>query len=214
MSQRQDVMTRVRELGIVAVVRSTAEQVEPTVRALLDGGVDVIEITFSVPNAPEMIAMVKREFGDRVLLGAGTVRDADKAAAAIDAGARYIVAPNTDFGVIALCAERDVAVAPGAFTPTEVENAWRAGADVVKLFPAGAVGIPYLKALRAPMPDIPIMPTGGVTVDNAADWLRAGAVALGVGSKLVLKDALAAGEYGRITETARKFLAAIAQARG
>jgi 2-dehydro-3-deoxyphosphogluconate aldolase/(4S)-4-hydroxy-2-oxoglutarate aldolase len=214
MSQRQDVMTRVRELGIVAVVRSTAEQVEPTVRALLDGGVDVIEITFSVPNAPEMIAMVKREFGDRVLLGAGTVRDAAKAADAIDAGARYIVAPNTDFDVIALCAERDVAVAPGAFTPTEVENAWRAGADVVKLFPAGAVGIPYLKALRAPMPDIPIMPTGGVTVDNAADWLRAGAVALGVGSKLVLKDALAAGEYGRITETARKFLAAIAQARG
>jgi 2-dehydro-3-deoxyphosphogluconate aldolase/(4S)-4-hydroxy-2-oxoglutarate aldolase len=213
MSQRQEVMARIRELGLVAVVRSTTEQVEPTVEALLGGGVEAIEITFSVPRAPDMIERVSERFADRVLLGAGTVRDAQRAADAIAAGARYIVAPNTDLDVIRLCNERDVAVAPGALTPTEVETAWRAGADCVKLFPAGIVGIPYLKALRAPMPDVPIMPTGGVTVDNAADWLRAGAVALGVGSKLVLKDALASGDYGRITEIAREFLAAIAQAR-
>ena len=210
MSQRQEVMARIRELKLVAVVRSTSEQVEPAVHALLDGGVEAIEITFSVPRATEMIAMVKSRFGGRVLLGAGTVLDRQKAADAIEAGARYIVAPNTDFEVVRLCNERDVAVVPGAFTPTEVAAAWQGGADCVKLFPAGSLGIPYLKALRAPMPHIPLMPTGGVDADNAADWLRAGAVALGVGSKLVLKDALAAGDYGRITETGRKFVAAIA----
>jgi len=214
MSQRQEVMARIRELRLVAVVRSTAEQVEPVVRALLDGGVEAIEITFTVPRATEMIAMVKEKLGDRVLLGAGTVTDTEKAADAILAGARYIVAPNTDFDVIALCNERDVAIAPGAFTPTEVFAAWRAGADVIKLFPAEALGIPYLKALRAPMPDVPLMPTGGVDVGNAADWLRAGAVALGVGSSLVRKDALASGNYGLITETAEKFMAAIASVGG
>jgi len=212
MSQREDVMARIRELKLVAVVRSTAEQVEPIFNALLDGGVECIEITFSVPKAPEMIAMAKARFGDRALLGAGTVRDKQKAIDAIAAGARFVVAPNTDFDVIRLCNERDVPVAPGAFTPTEVQNAWNAGADCVKVFPAGVVGIPYLKALRAPMPDIPLMPTGGVDVDNAADWLRAGAVALGVGGKLVRKDALADGNYGLITETARRFMAAIAEA--
>jgi len=212
MSQREEVMAHIRDLKLVAVVRSTAEQVEPIFNALLDGGVACIEITFSVPKAPEMIAMALDKFGDRALIGAGTVRDKQKAIDAIDAGAKFIVAPNTDFDVIRLCNERDVPIAPGAFTPTEVENAWRSGADCVKVFPAGVVGIPYIKALRAPMPDIPLMPTGGVNVDNAADWLRAGAVALGVGGKLVLKDALAAGNYGLITETAKKFIAAIAQA--
>jgi len=213
MSQRQEVKAQIQHRALVAVVRSTAEQVEPLVNALLEGGVSAIEITFSVPNAPEVIATVKRRFGDRVLLGAGTVLDARKAADAIAAGARYIVAPNTNLDVIRLCNERDVAVAPGAFTPTEVAAAWAAGADIVKLFPAESLGIPYLKALRAPMPDIPIMPTGGVDVANAADWLRAGAFALGVGSSLVRKDALASGNYALITETARKFMAAIASAR-
>jgi len=212
MSQRGEVMARIRELKLVAVVRSTAEQVEPLVRALLDGGVQAIEITFSVPRAPEMIARVRERFGEKVLLGAGTVLDAQKANDALAAGARYIVAPNTDLEVVRLCNARDVAVVPGAFTPTEIANAWRSGADCVKLFPAGALGISYLKAIRAPMPDIPIIPTGGVDVDNAADWLRAGAVALGVGSKLVLKDALAAGDYARITERAQQFLEAISKA--
>ena len=212
MSQRSEVMARIRQLKLIAVVRSTAEQVEPLVRALLDGGVEAIEITFSVPRAPEMIAMVRERFGQKVLLGAGTVLDARNAQDAIAAGARYIVAPNTDLEVIRLCNECDVAVVPGAFTPTEIATAWKSGADCVKLFPAGALGISYLKAIRAPMPDIPIMPTGGVDVDNAADWLRAGAVALGVGSKLVLKDALAAGDYARITERARQFLDAISKA--
>jgi 2-dehydro-3-deoxyphosphogluconate aldolase / (4S)-4-hydroxy-2-oxoglutarate aldolase len=212
-SQCEEVIRRIRSLRLIAVVRSTAEQVEPVVRALLDGGVEVIEITFSVPNAPAMIAQVKAAFGERVLLGAGTVRDTRKATDAIAAGARYVVSPSTDLEVIRLCRERDVAVLPGAYTPTEIETAWRAGADAVKLFPAEVGGIPYLKAIRAPMPDVPLIPTGGVDVANAADWLRAGAVALGVGGNLVLKDALARCDYARITETAQAFLAAIGDVR-
>jgi len=209
MSQREEAMARIREHKLVAVVRCTQAQVQPVVSALVDGGVEIIEITFTVPNAPATIAQTAATFGDRIYLGAGTVRDVAKAQEAIAAGARYIVAPNTDFEVIELCNERDVLVAPGAYTPTEVQNAWNAGADIVKLFPASIGGIPLLKAIRAPMPDIPIMPTGGVDLENAAAWLEAGAVALGVGSKLVRKDALADGNYEPIAETARKFLAAI-----
>lgn len=209
MSQREQAMARIRELKLVAVVRCTTEQVQPVVSALLDGGVECIEITFTVPNAPAMIRESRETFADRIFLGAGTVRTLPEAEAAIAAGARFIVAPNTDLEVIALCNERDILVAPGAYTPTEVQNAWNAGADIVKLFPASAGGIAYLKALRAPIPDIPLMPTGGVSLDNAAEWLEAGAVALGVGSKLVRKDALADGTYEVIAGTAKKFLAAI-----
>jgi len=212
MSQRENVMMWIRKHRLVAVVRSTTEQVRPIVDALLDGGVCCIEITFTVPNAADVIAMVKKGYADRVILGAGTVTDPKRAAEAIEAGARYIVAPNTNFDVMRLCAERDVAVMPGAFTPTEIATAWHAGADCVKLFPASLGGIPYLKAIRAPLPEVPLMPTGGVNADNAADWLRAGAVALGVGSALVRKDALASGNYALITETARRFVAAIAGA--
>jgi 2-dehydro-3-deoxyphosphogluconate aldolase/(4S)-4-hydroxy-2-oxoglutarate aldolase len=213
MSQREEVMARIRELKLVAVVRSSPQQVEPVVLALLQGGVSAIEVTFTVPNAVELIWQTNARFHGRVLLGAGTVVDAEKAAAAIDAGARYIVAPNLNPDVIRLCAERDIAVIPGAYTPSEVYNAWAAGADCVKLFPAAIGGIDLLRALRAPYPDIPIMPTGGVDVSNAGDWIRAGAVALGVGSKLVRKDALAKGEYSLITETARRFVTAIAKAK-
>lgn len=212
MSQREQVMSHIRQRRLVAVVRSTEEQAIPVAEALLEGGVDAIEVTFTVPNAPAVIAKLRDQLGGDICLGAGTVRNAEKAAAAIDAGARYIVSPSTDFQVVQLCNSRDVAVMPGAFTPTEIEQAWRNGADCVKLFPASVGGVAYLKAVRAPMPDVPIVPTGGVSLENAADWLRAGAVALGVGSKLVLKDALASGDYTRITEKAKAFLAAIAEA--
>jgi len=213
MSQREDVMTRIRELKLVAVVRSAPEQVEPIVLALLEGGVAAIEIALTVPDAFELLWQTHAKFHARLLLGAGTVTDAEKAASAIDAGARYIVAPNTNPDVIRLCAERDVPVIPGAYTPNEVYNAWAAGADMVKLFPAAIGGIDLLKALRAPYPDIPLMPTGGVDVSNAGDWIRAGADALGVGSRLVRKDALAKGQYSLITETARQFVLAIAKAK-
>ena len=141
MSQREEVMARIRELKLVAVVRSAPEQVEPIVLALLQGGVAAIEIAFTVPNAVELIWQTNAKFHGRVLLGAGTVVDTDTVAAAIDAGARYIVAPNTNPDVMRLCAERDVAVMPGAYTPTEVYNAWAAGADCVKLFPAAMGGM-------------------------------------------------------------------------
>ncbi len=213
MSQREDVMTQIRELKLVAVVRSAPEQVEPIILALIEGGVAAIEIALTVPNAVELLWQTHAKFHSRILLGAGTVTDAEKAAAAIDAGARYIVAPNTNLDVIRLCTERDVPVMPGAYTPNEVYNAWAAGADMVKLFPAAIGGIDLLKALKAPYPDISLMPTGGVDVSNAGDWIRAGADALGVGSHLVRKDALARGEYSLITETAKRFVMAIAKAK-
>jgi len=195
------------------VIRGKAEQVLSVVAALVEGGVKAMEITFTVPRAPEMIAETLRHFGDQILLGAGTVLTTEQAEAAVAAGARFIVAPNTNFEVVRFCNQRDIAVMPGALTPTEVAAAWQGGADVVKLFPAETVGIAYLKALRAPLPDVPIMPTGGVDVGNAADWLRAGAFALGVGSQLVSKDALTLGRYDEITTLARQFMASIAKAR-
>jgi 2-dehydro-3-deoxyphosphogluconate aldolase/(4S)-4-hydroxy-2-oxoglutarate aldolase len=213
MSQRNEVTSQIGEQKLVAVIRSKAEQVLSIAAALVEGGVRAMEITFTVPRAPEMIAETLRHFGGQILLGAGTVLTPEQAEAAIAAGARFVVAPNTNFDVIRFCNQRDVAVMPGALSPTEVAAAWQGGADVVKLFPAETVGIAYLKALRAPMPDIPLMPTGGVDVGNAADWLRAGAFALGVGSQLVSKDALTVGRYDEITSLARLFVAAIAKAK-
>jgi len=213
MSQREDVKNQIGETKLVAVIRGKAEQVLSVVAALVEGGVKAMEITFTVPRAPEMIAETLKTFGGQILLGAGTVLTTEQAEAAVAAGARFIVAPNTNFEVVRFCNQRDIAVMPGALTPTEVAAAWQGGADVVKLFPAETVGIAYLKALRAPLPDVPIMPTGGVDVGNAADWLRAGAFALGVGSQLVSKDALTLGRYDEITTLARQFMASIAKAR-
>ena len=213
MSQRDEVMREIGEAKLVAVIRSKAEQVVPIVAALIEGGVKAMEITFSVPRAPEMIAETLKHFGGQLLLGAGTVLQPQQAEDAIAAGARFIVAPNTNFDVIRLCNQRDVPVMPGALTPTEIAAAWQGGADCVKLFPAETVGIAYLKAIRAPMPDIPIMPTGGVDTGNAAEWLRAGAFALGVGSQLVSRDAVTYGRYDQIATLAREFLAAIAKAK-
>lgn len=213
MSQRHEVMSRIGETKLVAVIRSKAEQVLSIVAALVEGGANVMEITFTVPRAPEMIAETLAHFGDQILLGAGTVLQPEQAEEAIAAGARFIVAPNTNFDIIRLCNRSDIPVLPGALTPTEIAAAWQAGADCVKLFPAETVGIAYLKAIRAPMPDIPLMPTGGVDAGNAADWLQAGAFALGVGSQLVSRDAITCGRYDEITTLARQFMAAIAKAR-
>ena len=210
----QESLDLIRNTGVVAIMRAkSSEQLLRAADAIREGGLGVIEVTMTTPGALAVIETAVGRYDQDVLFGAGTVLDAESARAAILAGAQFIVAPVYSRALIEICRRYSVPVMPGAFTPTEVATAWRSGADCVKLFPAGSLGIPYLKALRAPMPDIPIMPTGGVDVDNAADWLRAGAVALGVGSKLVRKDALATGDYGLITDTARKFMAAIAEAR-
>lgn len=198
------------DLGVVAVVRAeNQEQVRGAVKALKEGGITAIEITFTVPNALEMIRLTREEYGDSILLGAGTVITPSDAAAAIAAGASYIVSPNTNPEIIQLCNVEGILVMPGAMTPSEVVTAWRAGADMVKIFPAEILGPAFIKALRAPLPDVPLMPTGGVSPENAAEWLAAGATALGAGGSLVDKKALATGRYEIITDRARQFIRAI-----
>jgi 2-dehydro-3-deoxyphosphogluconate aldolase/(4S)-4-hydroxy-2-oxoglutarate aldolase len=173
--------------------------------ALADGGVDVVEITLSVPDALDSVRKVRRELGDRVLLGAGTVLDRESARAALLAGAEYIVAPTLNLDVIRLCRRYDKVVMPGAFTPTEILTAWEAGADIVKVFPADVVGPPFFRALRGPLPQIRLMPTGGVDLNTAAAFLQSGACCLGIGSQLVEPEAVATGNFARIRELARQY---------
>jgi 2-dehydro-3-deoxyphosphogluconate aldolase/(4S)-4-hydroxy-2-oxoglutarate aldolase len=211
---RTELLTRVLDCGIVAVIRAPdgARLVEAA-RALVAGGVTVMEVTFTVPDAPDVIRQVRRDLSDRALVGAGTVLDPETARAALLAGAEFIVAPTLNLEVIRLCHRYDRLVMPGAFTPTEVLTAWESGADVVKVFPADMGGPAYLRALRGPLPQVRLMPTGGVDLDTAADFLRAGACCLGVGSQLVDPKAVAAGDFGRLQDLARRYAEAVRQAR-
>src|SRR5262249_535795 len=185
-------LRQVLDVGIVAVVRSPDHaQLVEACRALADGGVTVVEITMTVPNALDVLRQVRQALGDRVLLAAGTGLDAETARAVLLAGAEYIVAPTVNLDVIRLCQRYDKLVMPGAFTPTEILTAWEAGADIVKVFPADVVGPAFFKALKGPLPQIRLMPTGGVDLRTAADFLRAGACALGVGGQLVEPKAVA-----------------------
>ena len=184
------------------------------VEALLQGGLRVAEITMTVPNAIDAIEAVAKRFPREVLVGAGTVTDAETARRAVDAGAEFIVTPCLIPAVIDAAHGADVAVLPGALTPSEVFEAFRLGGDMVKVFPVQSVGgAAYLRALRGPFPDIPLVPTGGVTVENMAEMFSAGAAAVGVGTELVSKDALARREYTAIAALAKQFLAAARQAR-
>lgn len=213
MSRERD-LERVLDCGIVAVVRfSEPGPLVEVVRALADGGVTVAEVTFTVPNALDVIREARRQLGDRVLLGAGTVLDPETARAAILAGAEFVVAPSVNLEVIRLCRRYDKLVMPGAFTPTEVVTAWEAGADVVKVFPADVVGPAFFKALRGPLPQVKLMPTGGVDLTTAAEFLKAGAVCLGVGGQLVEPKAVAAGDFARITQLARQYVEVVKQCR-
>ena len=206
MSRSKD-LQRVLDAGIVAIVRSPdSRQLVEVAKALADGGVNVMEITFTVPNALDVIRQVQQALGDRILLGAGTVLDSETARAAILAGAEFIVAPTLNLDVIQLCHRYDKLVLPGAFTPTEILTAWEAGADIVKVFPADVLGPAFFKAMRGPLPQIRLMPTGGVDLNTAADFLKAGACCLGIGSQLVDAKAVAAGDFGRIRELAKKYV--------
>jgi 2-dehydro-3-deoxyphosphogluconate aldolase/(4S)-4-hydroxy-2-oxoglutarate aldolase len=214
MMSRDRTLARIMECGIVAVVRAeTSEPLVKVAKALAEGGVTAIEVTFTVPGAIDVIRQVRQEIGDSIVLGAGTVLDPETARAAILAGAEYIVAPIVNHEVIRLCRRYDKPVMPGAFTPTEVLSAWEAGADIVKIFPADIGGPAYLKALRAPLPQVRMMPTGGVDLNTAENFLKAGACCLGVGGSLVEAKAVAAGEFARILELAVKFSAIVRQHR-
>jgi 2-dehydro-3-deoxyphosphogluconate aldolase / (4S)-4-hydroxy-2-oxoglutarate aldolase len=210
---RADVVRRIETTGVVAVVRLTDPGVgEQVARALLSGGVDVIEITMTVPRAADLIATLVAAMPS-ALIGAGTVTDPDTARAVIDAGAKFVVSPVFRPRVIAACHERGVASMPGCFSPTEILAAWDQGADVIKVFPATSLGPSFIRDLRGPFPSIKLMPTGGVSRDNASDWIRAGAVAIGVGSALVDTKAVEARRFDDITGKAQAFVDAVRDAR-
>ncbi|MFP6769533.1 MAG: bifunctional 4-hydroxy-2-oxoglutarate aldolase/2-dehydro-3-deoxy-phosphogluconate aldolase [Planctomycetaceae bacterium] len=211
---RQSDLQRVLDGGIVAIIRaSSGEQLVGVAEALYAGGIDVIEVTFTVPGVLEILSAVKTSLGEKILLGAGTVLDPESARAALLAGAEFIVAPNVNRDVIALCRRYDKVVMPGALTPTEVVAAWESGADIVKVFPADVGGPGYLKALHGPLPQVRLLPTGGVNLETIGDFISAGACAVGLGSALVESQAVAEGDMDRIRSQAEAYVAAVAAAR-
>ncbi|MGD0901683.1 MAG: bifunctional 4-hydroxy-2-oxoglutarate aldolase/2-dehydro-3-deoxy-phosphogluconate aldolase [Terracidiphilus sp.] len=205
----------IERVGLIPVLRAkNAAQAHAIVKAMIAGGVNIVEVTMTVPGAVGILKELKREYGSELLLGSGTVTTADEAQATIDAGAEFVVSPSFHAEVVAKTHALGKVSIPGALTPTEVITAWNAGADYVKVFPCSAVGgASYLKALLAPFPHLKLIPTGGVTLQTAESFLRAGARALGVGSDLVNLAAVDAGTPETITETARAYLKVLAQVR-
>jgi 2-dehydro-3-deoxyphosphogluconate aldolase/(4S)-4-hydroxy-2-oxoglutarate aldolase len=205
---RINVVHAIEANRVVAVIRmKEPEKLRAVAAALADGGVRALEVTMTVPRAIDLIAELAPTLPEGFLLGAGTVLDAETARLAILAGAQFVVSPVFRPEVVATCHRYDVAAMPGCFTPTEILAAWEAGADVVKVFPATALGPGFFKDLRGPLPQVKLMPTGGVTLDNAADWIAAGAVAVGVGTALLDAKAIAAGDYAAIAANARRIVA-------
>ena len=212
---KSDDLARVLRSTVVAVVRAkSGELLADVAEALLAGGVEVMEITFTVPRAEKVLEKVADRLGDKVLLGAGTVLDTETARIALLAGAQFIVAPTVNHDVIRLCQRYSKLIMPGALTPTEVLSAWEAGADIVKIFPSEITGPAYLKALHGPLPQVRLMPTGGVNLETAAEFLRCGACALGIGGSLVEAKAVAAGDMQRIESLARQYMQIVAGFRG
>jgi 2-dehydro-3-deoxyphosphogluconate aldolase/(4S)-4-hydroxy-2-oxoglutarate aldolase len=211
---RKAVTAAIERAGVVAVIRiKDPNKVRAVAEAIAEGGVHAIEVTMTVPGAIGLIADLAPRMPEGFLLGAGTVVDAETAANVIDAGAQFIVSPVFRRSVISACHDRDVPVTPGCLTPTEILDAWDAGADIVKVFPATALGPGYIKDVRAPLPQVKLMPTGGVTVENAGEWIAAGAVAVGVGSALLDMKAIDAGDYAVLRGKAERIVANVRAAR-
>lgn len=210
---RSQVADRIKSGGVIPIVRTpTVDEARAVIAAIVEGGISTIEVTMTVPGAVELINDVSKD--SHLLIGAGTVLNAEMARECIGAGARFVISPATDFEVIDYCNQVDVVVMPGAMTPTEILNAWDAGADFVKVFPITAMGGPkYLKLIKGPLPHVKIIPTGGVDQTTAGDLIRAGAEAVGVGSDLVDVAAVRSGRSSDITDAARKYLSIVADAR-
>jgi 2-dehydro-3-deoxyphosphogluconate aldolase/(4S)-4-hydroxy-2-oxoglutarate aldolase len=212
---KQNTLAAIREIGIVPIVRAgSPEAAMQAAEAIYRGGIRAVEITMTVPGALRVLEKVADHYGGRLTLGAGTVLDPETARACILAGAEFFVTPALKLSTIEICHRYSKVIMPGALTPTEVQTAWESGADLVKIFPCGNVGGPkYIQALKAPFPHIEMVPTGGVNLENCADFLRAGAAAVAVGAEMVNAQALAEGRLDVIMETARQFLARVAEAR-
>jgi len=212
---RDKTVATLREVGIIPIIRAASADVAvAVVEAILRAGISVAEITMTVPNALDAMATVAKRFAGNVLLGAGTVTDAETARRAVDAGAQFVVTPCLVPEVIEAAHRADVAVLPGALTPGEIFEAFRLGGDLIKIFPIQSLGgAAYLRALRGPFPHIPLVPTGGVTLDNIDEMFQARAAAVGVGNQMIPKEALARRDYAEISSLARQFLSAAREAR-
>lgn len=214
MPDKHETLQRILDTGITAVIRakSSAHLIE-VAEAIKAGGVECIEVTMTTPDALKVIEETSKRFGDEVVIGVGSVLDAETARAAILAGAEFAVGPCLDLGMIEMCRTYSKPVIPGAFTPTEILTAWRAGADLVKVFPAGGFGPTYFRDVLAPLPQVKLVPTGGVNLDTAGEFIKAGAAALCVGSAMMPKDAMAEGKWDVLTGIASKFVKAVQEAR-
>ena len=212
---KDQVRQRILDIGIVPVVRASSGQLaSQAAEAVCAGGIPIVELTMTVPGAVEVIRALVKGMGDEVLIGAGTVLDADSAQRCLDAGAQFLVSPGFDQATVRLAKNSGVLIMAGALTPTEVITAWQAGSDFVKIFPCGAVGgAKYIKALKAPLPQVPMVPTGGVNLETAADFLRAGSAALGIGGELISASALKSGNLNAITQAARQYVSIAKQTR-
>ncbi len=212
---KQKVRDRILEIGIVPVVRaSSAREARMAADAVCEGGIPIVEITMTVPGAADVIRELSKSAGSNVLIGAGTVLSAEAARRCLDAGAQFLVSPGLNLKTVEFAGREDKLIMAGALTPTEVITAWEVGADFVKVFPCGQVGgAKYIKALKGPFPEVPLVPTGGVNLNTAAEFLEAGAAALGIGGELVQADALRSNKPEIIVENARKFLAIVKQTR-
>lgn len=211
---KEQILTEMTQAGVVAVIRAKSkEQLTGIAQALIDGGVPSIEVTMSTPKAIAGIEMLADRFGDKAIIGVGTVLDAATARDAIAAGAQFVVSPITDPQTIATTIRYGKISIPGAFTPTEIVHAWTLGGDIIKVFPSTSLGPQFFKDILAPLPQIRLTPTGGVDLDNAADWIKAGAACIGVGSALVTKQALAKDDWASITANAHAFVEIVRSAR-
>ncbi len=207
---RIEIVKNIIANGVVAVVRTKQpEKLIRIIEAIYEGGVKTIEITMTVPNALKMIEQINKSVNDEIILGVGSVLVCDDAQKAIDAGAKFVVSPVYDKDVIVTSHKNNVPAMPGTFTPTEIFNARKNGADIIKVFPADILGMKFFKAVKAPMPELKIMPTGGVTLDNAGDWIKAGACAVGVGSALLDERAIEENNFKKLRDNARRIMESI-----
>lgn len=213
--EKRSILARIEDIGIIPVVRvESADQAIAVAEVIRETGIPILEITMTVTDAVKVIEKLSNRFGDEMLIGAGTVLNPETADECINAGAQFVVSPMLNLRTIELCKNRTIAVFPGALTPTEVVCAWEAGADAVKIFPCNAVGgAKYLRALKAPLPQIKLIPTGGVSLSTVSDLIAAGAFALGVGADLVNLKAIKEGDFETVAATARSFVATVHQAR-
>jgi len=211
---RKQTVARIIDYGVIAVIRmQDTDRLLKVIEAVRDGGVKCIEITMTVPGAVEIIRELSGVVPKDVLIGAGTVVNEETAEKVMDAGAAFVVGPVLNPGIISLCGKREIPAIPGCYTPTEILAGWNAGADIVKVFPATTLGPKYFKDLRGPFPEIRLMPTGGVTIDNVGEWILAGACAVGIGSDLLDKKAIDEGRYEVLTERAARMVNNVRKAR-